>query len=60
MINDILILANDKIFIEKTKRSLANTFMMKDLGEIKNFLGMKKGFDSEETLDKSTKRRLLH
>lgn len=40
-VDDILIIGSDLKEIEAVKRSLASEFEMKDLGEVKNFLGMK-------------------
>jgi len=40
-VDDIMIMANDVSTMTETKKSLTNKFKMKDLGEIKNFLGIR-------------------
>lgn len=40
-VDDIAIASNDDYYVEKLKRELGSKFVMKDLGTIKNFLGLK-------------------
>ena len=58
-VDDLLICGKNKVKIEKIKSILSKRFKMKDLGEVKNYLGISINYDSDKNLMTMSQERYI-